>query len=140
MKRLFLSLVVALCTLAASADPDTNFNPKQYKSALRQYITARAGLTQTEANKFFVLFDELKEKQRVYFRKAGHAMHSRPMTEKDCLKAIKERDRSELEIKRLQQEYDAKFLKVVSACKLYEIIKAEEDFNRSAFRKMQRKK
>ena len=85
-------------------------------------------------------FDELKEKQRVYFRKAGHAMHSRPMTEKDCLKAIKERDRSELEIKRLQQEYDAKFLKVVSACKLYEIIKAEEDFNRSAFRKMQRKK
>ncbi len=140
IRKLLFLLVVTACSMAVHADPDSNFDPRQYKTALRQFITARAGLTQQEATRFFVLFDELKEKQRCFFRKIGNAMRGRPMTEKDCLKAIKERDRCELEIKRLQQDYDAKFLKVIPACKLYEVIKAEEEFNRTAFKNMSRRK
>lgn len=138
MKKSLIIILLAVFSMAAFAEPDSKFDPRQYKSELRTYIVARAGLTPQEASKFFKLFDEMKEKQRGYYRKIGQYMNARPMSEKDCLRAIKERDRLDIEIKHLQQTYDAKFLKVVPATKLLEIFKAEEEFNRTAFKKMSR--
>lgn len=140
MRRLLFLLIVVMCSMAVNADPDSNFDPRQYRVALRQFIVARAGLTPQEATKFFKLYDEMKEKQRGYFRKIGQSMRCRPMTDDECARIIKERDRYELEMKRLQQTYDLKYLKVVPASKLYEIIKAEEEFNRTAFKNMSRRR
>ncbi len=54
--------------------------------------------------------------------------------------AIKECDKIDLEMKKIQQAYHLKFCKVLSPGKVLAVIKAEEKFHRQAFRKMARRK
>ena len=56
------------------------------------------------------------------------------------LKTIKECDKIEVEMKKIQQEYHLKFCKVLSPGKVLAVIKAEEKFHRQAFKRMARRK
>ena len=49
-------------------------------------------------------------------------------------RAIQRRDQYEIELRSIQQTYHNKFLKVVSATKVYKSIIAEDQFHRRAFR------
>lgn len=131
--RLML-LLLFMGTLPLSAQGPMRFNPAKFKADLQQFITLEACLTPHEAAAFFPLYDEMNNKQRVLYDKIRELKRMKPVDEERCKKAIIEIDQLEIEIKQLQSNYHARFLGILSASKLYDVIKAEGKFHRQAMR------
>lgn len=138
MKYYILVSLLALFYLTAYSQKRM-FNEARFRGELEQYITREAGLTPNEAARFFPLFNEMLDKQRYYFDKIRSARLFKPANEIECKKAIVDNDKMDIEIKRIQQSYHVKFMKVLSPSKLFEVIKAEERFHRRAFKRMMKK-
>lgn len=138
MKQLtltILSLVFALTVFAQDQrPPQQKFSPERFQAELEQYITKHAGLTQKEAAKFFPIYKEMQAKQRAIFDRQRQLDKVKPADDKGCETAIKQRDEYDLELKRIQQTYHNKFLTVLSASKLYDVLKAESGFHRQMLR------
>lgn len=110
------------------------FSPEKYQADLEQYITKEACLTPQEASAFFPLFREMQKKQRALYNKMREDVRIKPADEAACKKMIQKRDQVELELKSIQQTYHNKFLGVLSASKVFDVIKAEDRFHRKTFR------
>ena len=138
LKSMMLGAMLMCCTLVM-AQGRPQFNPAQFKADLEKFITAEAGLSSHEAASFFPVYHEMNEKQRVLYNKMRNIKQLRPQDEKQCKKAISDMDRCELEIKQIQMNYHNRFLKIISAEKLYNVIRAEEKFHRQAMRQAARR-
>ena len=138
MKRLFLAIMAIAITLGTQAQDnrpnDGKFSPEKFDAELRSYITSEAHLTQQEAAAFFPLYKEMQQKQRVIFNKQRELGKEKPKDEEGCQKAIIQRDEMDIELKRIQQGYHQRFLKVLPASKVYDILKAESRFHRKAMK------
>jgi len=110
------------------------FSPEKYQADLEQYITKEACLTPQEAAAFFPLFREMQKKQRVIYNKMRDEGRIKPIDETACKKMIQKRDQVELELKSIQQTYHNKFFSVIPASKVFDVIKAEDQFHRGLFR------
>lgn len=53
-----------------------------------------------------------------------------------CKRLVQKRDEVELELKKIQQNYHNKFFTVLSASKVFDVLRAEERFHRQTFRNM----
>lgn len=106
------------------------FNPEEYQRKLEAHITKFAGLTTQESQRFFPLFREMQQKQRTIFMKQRKRSWSMFSDNKAALEAITKHDEAEIQIKKLQQNYHKRFLKVLPASKVLKCIVAEEVFNR----------
>lgn len=133
MKKYTVILFCLLMTLTVSAQ-DKKFSPEKFQADLEQFITQEAGLTADEAAKFFPLYREMQSKQRVIYKQMKELGKNKPADEKACRKAVEKRDELELEQKRICQSYHQKFFNVLSASKVYDVIKAENRFHRKAIR------
>ena len=134
MKRLIVSAVLMLMVvLSVNAEEQQKFSPEKFQADLEQYITNEAGFTTEEAAKFFPLYREMQQKQRVVYNKMRE-LFKVPSDEVSSKRAIQRRDQLEMELKSIQQTYHNKFLKVVSATKVYKSIIAEDQFHRRTFR------
>ena len=60
--------------------------------------------------------------------------------DKVASEAIKEQDKLDIQMKELQQKYHDKFMKLLPAGKVLQIIKAEDKFHRQTFRRMAKQK
>lgn len=110
------------------------FDPEKYQRDLESYITKHAQLTDQEAQNFFPLFREMQQKMRtIYFnnKKPNRAAFT---DNKAALEAIDNHDSQEIKIKKLQQEYHRRFLKVLPATKVLKCIYAEDMFNKNMMR------
>ena len=138
MKRLtsiIFSLVFVLTAVAQEQrPPQQKFSPERFQADLEQYITKHACLSQKEAAKFFPIYKEMQAKQRVIYERQRQLDKVKPADEKGCETAIRQRDEYDLELKRIQQTYHNKFLTVLSASKLYDVLKAENGFHRQMLR------
>ena len=138
MKRLtsiIFSLIFALTVVAQEQRPaPPKFSPERFQAELEQYITKHACLSQKEAAKFFPIYKEMQAKQRVIYERQRQLDKVKPADEKGCETAIRQRDEYDLELKRIQQTYHNKFLTVLSASKLYDVLKAENGFHRQMLR------
>ena len=139
LKCLFLTFLMAMSATILMAQGRPQFNPAKFRADLEKFITAEAGLTSAEATKFFPLYYEMGEKQRALYNKMRQLSQSRPSGERQCKKAISDMDRCELEIKQIQLNYHNRFLKIISAEKLYKVITAEGRFHRQAKRQAARR-
>lgn len=110
------------------------FSPERFQQQLEEFITKEANLTAQEAATFFPIYKEMAEKQRAVFMRQRNVARVKPADEQGCLKAIKEQDEIDLELKRIQQTYHLRFLEVLSASKVYDILRAEEKFHRNMMR------
>lgn len=139
MKKL-TAILFALTVTAAVVAQNFNrqqpqkFSPEKFQADLEQFITKEACLTPQEAAKFFPIYKEMQTKQRAVFERQRQLGWGKPADEKGCEKAIRQRDEYDLELKRIQQTYHNKFLSVVSASKLYDVLKAEDRFHRQMLR------
>ena len=97
---------------------------------MEEYIIRKANLDQQEAAKLFPIFKEMHKKQRSIYSRMRAIGNQKPADEAGCANAIKERDKCNLELKQLEQTYHQKMLQVISASKLYDVIKAETRFYR----------
>ena len=138
MKKQIILLILMFVTLAVSAQPDKRqkFDPAKFDADLEQFITTEVGLTPQEAAAFFPLYREMVSKQRVFFNEMKRYRHLDTNDHKACEEAIEKRDKMDVQIKELQQEYHRKFIKVLPAGKVFNIIRAEDKFHRQAFRRM----
>lgn len=109
-------MVTILLSLVAFAQPPQppRFNPEKFEADMEQFITTDVGLTPMEASRFFPLFREMQNKQRALFGKMRFYAHTDTSDDAASLKAIKECDKIELEMKKIRQEYHLKFCKVLS--------------------------
>ena len=123
-----------MVVLGASAEEQQKFSPEKFQADLELYITTEAGLTNEEAAKFFKLYREMQQKQRVVYNKI-HELFKLPHDEASCKRAIQRRDQLEIELKQIAQTYHNKFLRVIPASKVIGTIVAEDKFHRRAFRK-----
>ena len=114
------------------------FSPEKYQADLEQYITKEACLTPQEASAFFPLFREMQKKQRALYNKMREDVRIKPTDEAACKKMIQKRDQVELELKSIQQTYHNKFFSVMPASKVFDVIKAEDNYHRGLLRNMGR--
>ena len=133
-KLLVFAVLMFVVVLGASAEEQQKFSPEKFQADLEQYITTEAGLTTEEAAKFFPLYREMQQKQRVVYNKM-HELFKLPHDEASCKRAIQRRDQLEIELKQIAQTYHNKFLRVIPASKVIGTIVAEDKFHRRAFRK-----
>lgn len=132
---MILAVVVAAIQMQAQNHPQ-KFDPKQFEAELEQYITTQAGLSPQEAAKFFPLFKQMQDKQRLLFNKIRTYRHVDVRDNQASLEAIRACDESDLQIKKIQKEYHEKFCKILPAGTVLKIIKAEERFHRKVFKRM----
>lgn len=136
MKKALLSLALLMiaCTISAQKEPK-KFDADRFQAALEQYITTEAALSPAEAEVFFPLYREYIRKQHALSKDMHTCKKYKPATEKDCREAIENSDDIDIEIKELQKEYHRKFMKVLPASKVYDILRAESKFHRQSFKK-----
>jgi hypothetical protein len=137
MKRLLTTYVIVLSaflTVAAQNKKPEKFSPERFQADLEQFITKEACLTAKEAATFFPIYKEMQAKQRAVFERQRQLGMVKPADEKGCEEAIRQRDEYDLELKSIQKNYHNKFLGVLSASKLYDVLKAEDRFHRQMLR------
>lgn len=134
MKRFLCCCFFCATALGLLATEPQKFSPEKYQADMEHYITQEAALTPQEAAAFFPLFREMQEKQRSLYRQMKAEAKIKPASEADCRKMIQKRDQVELDLKRIQQSYHNKFLGVLSASKVFDVIKAEDRFHRKMFK------
>lgn len=157
MKHLFSYIFVSLLALAPVmssahqhdeyASPETEnddrngrnhgmrrFDPEKYQRDLEAFIVKFACLTEQEAQQFFPIFREMQQKTRAIYMKGKKPNKAAFTDNKLALEAIHNHDAQEIEIKKLQQQYHNRFLKVLPATKVLKCIFAEDSFNKNMMR------
>jgi hypothetical protein len=135
MKRLSLLLfILGLLAVGTYAQQGQKFDPAKFEAEQQQFITKAAGLTDREAARFFPLFREMQAKQRAIYERQRKLGFKKPADEKGCAESIRQRDQIDLELKQIQQNYHNKFLRVIPASKLWEVLQAEDRFFRMKLR------
>ena len=139
MRRMILLSVSMMLFLVGMAQ-ERKFSPEKFEADLAAYITKEAKLTNEEAAKFFPLLREMHQKQRGLYKKMRNAGREKPTSEEGCANAISERDRLDIELKKLEQCYHKKMVQVLPASKVYDAIKAENQFHRQMMKGWQKGK
>lgn len=141
MKRLFLTLIsIAFLLLTASSQSrDKRLSKEHYQAQLEQFIIQEAQFSAKEAADFRVIFKEMQNKQRKTFEAMKDIWHKPGRGEKECAEAIRQKDKMDIELKNLQQQYHNKLLKVIPASKVFKAIIAEDKFHRQMLRKWSNK-
>ncbi len=130
-----LVILFAFCCTVVMAHPKMQFDPEAFKQKFHEFLIEEASLTPEEQKVFFPLFDECKEKERaLYGEQRKAAWH--PRTDEDCIKAINAYDNIGLKLKKLQQTYHKKYLKVLPPQKVWKIIRAEDKFRQKMIKNM----
>ena len=111
------------------------FNPEKFEAELEQYITTEACLSPRESAQLFPLYREMRKKQLALFGAMRRGRFVNMKNNDECLKMIRENDKRDVEMKKLQQKYHNEFLKVLPASKVFRIIQAEEQFHRKVFKR-----
>jgi Spy/CpxP family protein refolding chaperone len=130
--RLWNTALALMFVMVASAQNPTKqkFSPEQFEQELRQFIIEKAALTPEETDKLFPVYQEMRKKQHALFQRQRCLGRVKPADDAGCQKAIQERDNIEVELRRLQQSYHNKFLDVMPASKVYDVLQAEDEFHR----------
>jgi hypothetical protein len=137
-KKLLTVCVFVLMALSAYSQGNYPFSPEKFKADQEQFIVQEACLTPQESEKFFPVYDEMKKKERAVFDHMRNLGFVKPATESGCLNAIREHDKMDLELKKIEQLYHNKFLKILPASKVYDVIQAEDKFHRIMLKKFAR--
>lgn len=145
MKRLFLLfLVLTMCVVTSLAQHHRpRLSPEQFKAKLEQNISQRAGLTSDEAKALFPIFHEMKEKQREMgkqlFRLKEKCLPD-GCTDKECAERLNQIKHLQVQMAQAEETYYRKMCKVVSAKKVYAVMRAEDEFHREMLSRFNHKK
>ena len=138
MKKIVVLFLMLVCVLSVHAQQPQQFDPAKFDAELEQYITTEAGLAPKEAAAFFPLYREMLRKQRLCYDELRRTRHMDSKNDKACADMIAKRDKLEIQMKEIQQQYHSKFMRVLPAGKVFRIINAKENFHRNAFRRVTR--
>ena len=128
MKKVLLLFILLMSLTQASAQFGNmpKFDPQQFQANMEQFITTEAALSPKQAEAFFPVYREMQKKQRVLFDQQRRLRAG-------CRDAIQKSDDCELQLKEIQLQYHKKFMKILPASKVYDVLRAEEKFHRQIF-------
>lgn len=139
MRRLFSILVmlfaITLGGMAQQKQEGQRLTKEDFIRQLEQYVTQEAQLTSKESAEFFPVYREMHMKMRKVFDAMKNIDRKRPNTDKACADAIRQKDKMDIELKRIQQQYHNKFLDILPACKVMKVINAEDKFHRNMLKR-----
>lgn len=135
LRKYILIMVAVFCGVLASAQERKKFDPARFEAELEQFIATEAAFTPQESATFFPLYREMRKKQFAYMGEDRRLRNVDTSDDKACAEAIRRRDDNDMEIKRLQQLYHEKFMRVLSPSKAFRAIRAEDKFHRQLFRR-----
>lgn len=134
MKRYILTAFAALFALVAWAQTQEKgkprFDPQLFQRHMEAELTRQSGLTPEEAKVFFPLYEEMKEKQRCIGMQIRQLMNQENLDDAACSYNIAQIKKLQLETNEIEQTYYKRFVEIVPACKVFKIMKAEDDFHR----------
>ena len=140
IKKLFYIILLLTSAVTLSAQTPKKFDPEKFSREQEAFIAKEARLSPQEAEKFFPVFREMKNKQRALFHKQRQWVRSKPMNDKDAAKLISDMDKIDMELKKIQMAYHTKFCKVIPASKVFLCLYAEERFKHQIMDKMSEQK
>ena len=135
MKRILLTLSLSLVMIGTMAQDNKRprFNPEEFKARLESYITQKAELSSTEAEKFFPIYHEMKAKQREVMKKVQDLKRKHPAqdtSEKKYTEIIYKIAELDEDVAEIEEEYYKKLCKAISPQKVYRAILADDSFHR----------
>ena len=68
------------------------------------------------------------------YTQAARYRYMKPKDNAECKKVILRRDELDLQVKEIQKTYHEKFLKIIPATKVFDVINAEDNFHRQSLR------
>ncbi len=143
-KQILLTLMLCLATIGAAAQPrkenrGPRFNPQQYHQKLVGHITHDAQLSEQEAQDFFKLYDEMKDKLRKLQKEINQLKYRdcKKLTDKEAQQRILKMLDLEEEMADIKEDYYKKMLKKLPAGKMHRAILAEDAFHRQMLRKFE---
>jgi len=115
-----------------------NFSPWGFMKAEEAYIIEKAHLTGAEANFLFPLFHKQKDKQREIDEKIRHLRFQayNNLSNETSSSILKQIHALEIQNIRVEQDYQRKILKGLTATKLLRVINADKHFERDMLRHM----
>ena len=138
MKKIVVLSLLLMMTFMVSAQDNKRFSPEKFEADPRCFITKEASLTPQEADKLFPVFREMREKQRVIYDKMRKLGMNKASDDEACKQFIIEYDKLNLELGQLDVTYHKKMMKLIPACKVYAVMKAEKRFHRQMMKGWQR--
>ena len=81
----------------------------------------------------------MRDKQRALHKKTRAIRKQNPTSESACRSAIVQRDNLEVQMREIERTYHQKFFKVLPATKVYQILVAEEKFQKRTFKRLKNK-
>ncbi|MGN0281067.1 MAG: hypothetical protein ACI4B3_02055 [Prevotella sp.] len=139
MRRIIfiIVLLVAMATngMAQQKVERQKLNKEDFGRQLERYVALEAQLTSKEAAEFFPVFREMHVKMRKVFDAMKNINRNCANNEKACAEAIRQKDKMDIELKEIQQQYHNKFLRILPACKVMKVINAEDKFHRDMLRR-----
>lgn len=142
MQRILFILVMALCSLTITAQGNKQkpgpqqFDPKKFEAGLEQHVLKEAGITQAETARFLAIYREKRKKELAAMGAMRQHRQGRPASEKEWEESLKAHDNMEIQLKKIQQDYHNKMLRVIPASKVVKVVMAEEKYHRDAFGKV----
>lgn len=134
MKQTILLICALALSTALAAQPHRGkFNPEEFKARLENFITAETGFTPAEAQAFYPIYHEMKEKQRNLQREIFRLKKNAPdsnANDKDFALVIQKIKDLGAEMAGLEVTYYKKMCKAVSPRKVYAAMQAEDKFHR----------
>ncbi len=143
-KQILLTLLLCLSTVGVAAHSQKEkrgprFNPQQYHQMLVNHITHEAKLSEQEAEDFFKLYDQMKDKQRKLQKEINQLKYRdrKDMTDKEAQQRILKMLELEEDMADIKEDYYKKMLKKMPAGKMHSAILAEDAFHRQMLRKFE---
>lgn len=143
MKKIIIFAVAIIIGVGAFAQGQQGgrrgagqFSPERFKQKMTGFITAEADFTQSEANAFFPIFSEFKDKQRDIMQKIMRL--KQPKGEEQNVnyeQRVLQIAALDKEAATLETTYYKKLCKTVPAKKVYKALIAEDRFHRQMLEK-----
>ncbi len=149
---LFASLSVKAASVAQAPQGDAPDHPKcqhdrrkpqfdreQMRREQREFIQREAQLSQSEADAFFPLFFELRDKAFDMQRRADRMIENasrKGSNDSDSRRALKTYVELREQIAETEEQYFKRFSRVLSPSKVIRVLRADQKFGREHFRKM----
>lgn len=137
--KLILSLLLLLATITVSAQ-HKGFDPQRFEAELETFVIKQAGICQNEQNAFLRIFREKRQKEVAVMTARRARMGKKLTSEREWQEALQAFDNEDIQLKKIQQTYHNKMLKVIPASKVMKVTRAEDEFHRQKFAQHQQRR
>lgn len=143
--RRFIHIILMLAVVAGTCQAQhgpRRFSPEKFRADLERFITKEVGFTNSEAQKFYPLYHEMKDKQRDVQHKIFDLKKniSPDAGDKEHANAIQSIIGLNKQKNELEEDYYKKMCKAVPAKKVYRAMLAEDKFHRQMLDRMDRQR